>query len=899
MVGREAESAVLRDLIAGAREAGASLVLEGDPGIGKTALLDLSAGEAARAGFRVLRCTGLQNAAPVGFDTLHELVHPLLPLAEALPPRQRTALMVAFALQDGEAPDRLVVSLACLGLLEEAAGERPLFVAVEDAQWLDPSSESVLTFVARRLSQSPIVLVATMRTGSDGAEQWPRRLPVGPLDDRAAAAVLDDLAADLPAPVRARVLNEAGGNPLALRELPAALREHGMERVALNSRLPTTKRLERAFLTQLAQLPAGGRRLLVLAAAADGADLRDILAAAGAVDAGVADLEPLESTGLVGAYGGGLRFRHPLVRSAVEGAATTAEWTNAHLALAAVVPDPARAAWHRASATVEHSEAVAAELDAAAGRARRRGAQPEAVRAYERAAAISPGPAERARRLAAAAEAARATGMNFEAMRLLEQAEAIVTEPETIAAIAATRLSFSMQVGVPGYSRAELAAMSRALSKRPEDVDRRIRILWGAAINARGRNLPRAEWSRLTAELKSISRASPLRSIALAMLAPLGEAAELRARLPALIPELAEHGQGLLTLAIAAESLQDLETAFTAWDLCCEWFHHHGQPADHAQALRGRANVHLLWGRLVEGLADAEYAVRMAQDTGQPLTESTAYATVARAHALLGELDAARAALRAFHELDRLGPLALASADARWAAALTGLSEHRVADALVEFGHMGVHSTRALWAVADHTEAAVRAGRPEAVADAVRTAGTTAAALGSEYLTALVERSRAQLAGGDDAEDHFERALHAGSVSDAPLELARTHLLYGEWLRRRRRVVDARRHLAEALRRFDAIGARMFAERAAGELRAAGEAPSRPNAAAPSPRQSLTPQEWQVARLAADGLTNKEIADRVYLSHRTVSTHLYHVYPKLGVTGRNQLAAALGEVDQT
>ncbi|MEV4350104.1 AAA family ATPase [Actinoplanes sp. NPDC049596] len=893
MIGRETERTELRDLIARTRHSGHALVLAGDPGIGKTVLLDHAVGEAQRAGFRVLRCAGLQNAAPVGFEALHELLHPLLPLADALPTRQRSALMVAFALEDGPAPDRLVVGLACLGLLEEAASTNPILVAVEDAQWLDTSSRSVLEFVARRLSQAPILLIATTRPEGDnpfaGSAQ---RLTVGPLNEPACSALLDHLAHDLPPGARSRILEEAGGNPLALRELPMALRELGSDHLALGSRLPTTKRLEHAFLDQLAEIPAPSRRLLILAAAADGAELHDIMAAARTMDAGVEDLEPLESTGLISTTAAGLRFRHPLVRSAVEGAATTAEWTSAHLALASVVPDRARAAWHRASATLERDEAVATELDTMAQGARQRGAQPEAMRAYRRAAALSPGPVEYARRLAAAAEAARTTGMNQEAAELLEQAESVATEPDTIADIAATRLSFSMQVGVPGHSGAELVATSRALSRRPEDVDRRVKILWGAAINARGRNLPQAEWRRLRAEIDSLTTSSPLKSIALALLAPLGEAAELRARLPELIPALGNHAQGLLTLAIAAESLQDPATALTCWDLCVERCHDQGQVADQAQALRGRANILLLLGRVTEGLADAEYAVRMARDTGQPLTQGTAHATVARAHALLGDVDKAREALRAYHELDRLGPLALASADAHWAAGLIAMIEHRPQEAVIEFTHMAVHPTRSMWAIADHTEAAVRANRLDSVPETIRTTEDTAHILGSAYLTALVARSRALVA--DSPEGEFERALNAGATGGSPLELARTHLLYGEWLRRRRRVVDARAHLADALRRFDAIGARTFGERAASELRAAGETPPRPASEGPGPRKSLTPQELQVAQLAAQGLSNKEIADRVYLSHRTVSTHLYRVYPKLGIAGRWQLAAALG-----
>ncbi|TQS45258.1 AAA family ATPase [Cryptosporangium phraense] len=883
-VGRDAERAALADLIT----SGGALVIEGDPGIGKTALLDAAVDDARREGFRVLRCSGLQNASPAGFEALHELLHPVLPLVDALPPKQRSALLVAFAMEDGPAPDRLVVSLAALGLLEEAAGERPVFVAVEDAQWVDPSSVAVLGFVAKRLSQAHLVLVATSRA-PDEILVVPR-LVLGPVDADAAEAILDDVAGDLPAVARSRILSEAGGNPLALRELAAALREHGPDRIGLESRLPTTKRLERAFLDRVADLPERSRRLLLLAAASDDADLQDVMAAARTLDIGVGDLEPLESTGLISVSGTSVRFRHPLVRSAVEGAATASEWTNAHLALAGVVPDRGRAAWHRASATLERDESVAAELDEAADRARRRGAQPEAVRAYQRAAALSTDVDRRARRLALAAETARSTGMSTEAVALLEHAEAIATEPETVADVAATRLNLSLQVGIPGHSRVELAALSAVLSRRPEDSDRRVKILWGAAIAARGRMASAADQRELAAELDSIPTSNPLKTVGLALLHPPDRADELRAQLPALMPALASDPHGLVTLAVAAEARHDLDTALAAWTRSYERFHEQGETADQTQSLRGRAGMQLLLGRLREGLTDAEYAVRMARDTGQPMMAAMAHATVARANALLGDVGEAQRALDEFHELAGVGPLAVASADARWAAGLIALGEHRYRDALVELTYVTVHPARALWAIADRTEAAVRAGRPDMVLDDLRRAETAAST--SSYLTALTARSRALLA---DDESGFRTAVEAAEASDSTIELARTHLLYGEWLRRKRRPVDARSHLGEALRRFDVIGARTFAERAAAELRAAGEAPVRADAAGSAGRKSLTPQELQVAQLAAQGLSNKEIADRVYLSHRTVSTHLYRAYPKLGIAGRAQLAAALAD----
>ncbi|MBT1676340.1 helix-turn-helix transcriptional regulator [Curtobacterium aurantiacum] len=912
LFGRSDELAVLTRLLDDVGQGGAALLVEGEAGIGKTTLLTAVEHEARRAGFRVLTCTGIQGANSVGFDGLHELLHPLLPYTAALPPRQRAALLTALAIEDGPSPDRLLVSTATLGLLEEAASHRPVFVRAEDLQWLDRSTTEVLDFVGRRLSNAPIVVIAAARSGHTPNTTPPcsfTRFELGPLPDDAARALLDERAGSLSASARRRVLAEAGGNPLALHELPAALLASstgstngasGSSTVtgatiaiaSISSRLPTTRRLEQAFLEQLTAVPPGSRTFLVLAAAADDAALQDVMAAARTMDLGVDDLEPLEELGLLRTDLVSLRFRHPLLRSAVIGNASAAALSAAHRALASVAPDGMRAAWHRASATFERDESIAAELEAAADRAAQRGARPEAVRAYERAATLSQGVAGRARRLGRAAETARAAGMTAEAIELLDQVDSLAADPETVTETAVTQTVLSLTTGAAGRPRIELRRIRPVLAG-PEHADRLVRVLWAAALNARGRNLPRSEWQDIEEALLAVRSASPLKPVALAVLAPLGSAHHLRAELAHLVPQLTEQPLAMASLAIAAESQQDLETALTCWELAYERAHQLGAVADETQALRGRATVLMLRGRVRDGLADAEYAVRIARDVQLPLIAGMAYATLARGHALLGDDDAAVAALREGAEFAHGGRLALASADARWAAGLVALGQQRHRDAQIEFTHMTVHATRSLWAIADRTEAAVRGGRPESVVENLAEAEAVARTTGSAHLTSLVVRSRALLAGGTAAEPLYARAIEAGRLADAPVELARTQLLFGEWLRRERRVVEARPHLREALGVFDAAGTAGFAARAAAELRAAGEAPDRPGTRTSPTREQLTPQELQIARLAAAGMTNREIADRIYLSHRTVSTHLYKVFPKLGVTSRTELAAAL------
>ncbi|PZE68870.1 LuxR family transcriptional regulator [Curtobacterium sp. MCBD17_021] len=895
LVGRDDDLAALTLAVDDAGQGGTAVLVEGEAGIGKTALVAAVEHHARAAGFRILTCTGLQGSNAGGFDGLHELLHPLLPYAQALPARQRAALLTALELEDGPVPDRLLVSTAALGLLEEAATHRPVFVRAEDLHWLDRSSAEVLNFIGLRLSNAPIVIVATARTGHAATVTLPcsfTRSTLGPLDADASAALLDGHVATLSSTARRRVLAEAGGNPLALHELPAALAATGSSGTSLATRLPTTRRLEQAFLDQLGDVPAGSRSLLILTAAADGAPLQDVMAAARTMDLGLGDLEPLEVRGLLRTDLESLRFRHPLLRSAVVGTASAAELAAVHRALASVVGDESRAAWHRASATFERDETIAADLEAVADRAAQRGARPEAVRAYERAATLSQGVVGRARRLGRAAETARAAGMTNEAIALLEQVNALDGDADTVTQTAVTSTVLGLTTGYPGVPRIEVERI-RAVLAAPEHTERLVRVLWASALNARGRNLPRAEWLEIETALRALPSTSPLKPVALAALAPLGAAPALRASLPHLVPQLTDSPLGMASLAIAAESLQDLETALTCWELSYERAHELGAVADETQALRGRSTVLLLRGRVRDAVADAEYAIRMARESHIPLIAGMASGTLARAHALLGDAEAAQRALRDGAAESMGGRLALASADARWAAGLVALGQHRYRDAQIEFTHMTVHPTRALSAIADRTEAAVHGGRPESVIDNLDEAEAVATASHSAHLMSLVLRSRALLAVDDRAESCFVRAIEAGRLSESPLELARTRLLFGEWLRRSRRVVEAREHLRDALREFVAAGTTGFATRAAAELRAAGEAPLRDATAPPATSAPLTPQELQIARLAAAGMSNREIADRIYLSHRTVSTHLYKVFPKLGVTSRAGLAEAL------
>jgi DNA-binding CsgD family transcriptional regulator len=769
---------------------------------------------------------------------------------------------------------------------------------VEDLQWVDKSTQHVIEFIGLRLGSAHVSMVATTRPSWNAgtAFQGLERLLLGPLSDAASRALLADVSPDLTEAQRARVLREAGGNPLALREFAIAVKEP-VKRTGLRSVIPTTQRLEQAFLGQLADVPERSQTLLLLAAIADDVSMLDVMDAARLAGLDLSDLAPLETSGMLRVVDERPRFRHPLLRAAILGAAPTGALQRAHSVLAQTVRDPARAAWHKAASTFDRNEIVAQDLENAGHQAQMRGALAEAAAAYERAAELSESQDGRAARLARAADVSRAAGLGAEALESVEEAERIATRPETVALLATIRNGLSLTTGLTGHSPADIERTLLRLAG-PENADRRIDILWAAAMTVRGRNLPQAEWRKIEQQVRAIHTQNPLKPIILALMSPLGRVDEdVRAALPQLIPQLDQSPMGMLSLAIAAESLHDIETALACWGLARERFHQRGAPADEAQALRGKATLLMLRGRIREGLAEAEFAARMARDTSQPLVEGMCVATIARGYATLGDAEMTAATLRRQEELATIHPLAMANADARWAAGIVALTENRYRDALIDLTHVTVHPTRGLWAIADRTEAAVRTNRADTVRDSVDAADGAARAYRSAFLGSLVSRSRALLSDSEkntkDTEKHFEASVGMGEFSESPFELARTELLFGQWLRRERRPVEARPHLKRALDTFDASGAQVLGERAAAEMRAAGEAPRRGHAASePSP---LTPQELQVAILAAKGMSNKEIADRVYLSHRTVSTHLYKTFPKLGITSRSQLRDVLQE----
>jgi DNA-binding CsgD family transcriptional regulator len=884
---------------------GFAVVVEGDAGIGKSTLVDAVSELAAGRGFGELRCTGVHSETTSGFAGLHELLHPVLDRLATLPPRQRQALEVALGQADGPAPSRLLTGLATLGLLEEFSAERPGLVIVEDAQWLDASSAQALAFAARRLSQARIVLVATVRPGFEVFPGVPV-LPLGPLTPAESEQLLNEQQSVLDPAARELVLSEASGNPLALTELPRALATGA--RPDGDRWLPMTRRLEQAFLAGAAGLPEGSRRMLLLIAAAPESSVRHLTAAAASAGLTLDDLTPIEQARLATVAGDRVTLRHPLVRSAVYGAASLADRTAAHRALAAAATDPDRAAWHAAAATPDYDDEVAAALERSATRARDRSALIEAVAALRRAAGMSSSTDDRVRRLSAAAELARQAGEVAGSAALVREAWPLAADPEVLAQLILTEVALGATAAHPGHSTAELLDLVERLAGPGGDANQvqRLRVLATAASAHAIHKLPADLRERLDRALDAADAGSgSLHAlVGHVLIDPVRHAARARPQMPGLVRRLREflagagrspsRSQMIIGVGLVAEALHDFPAALDCWELGIGHFHRAGAPGDEAWTMRHRAVVRIALGQLRDGLSDAEMALRLGSDLGSRVTVADAAVAAARAYAWQGDNERARTVLG---EADGLG-VTFVRARASWSAGLIALNEHRYEDAWIALSAAQVSDTTGLWSLADLTEAAVRTGRGPQVLPQLERAARQAEAFASPYLDNLVRRGLAQVEPGSGAEQHFEAALTGGATNPGTLEVARTRLAYGTWLRRRKRIVDAREHLSAALRSFETAGARPWAERTTIELRAAGVAPSAPQPSGAASAQ-LTPQELRIVELAAEGRTNKEIADQLYLSHRTIATHLYKVFPKLGISNRNQLRDALAALSRS
>jgi len=897
---RESELASLDELIANAPDGGGVLVVRGEAGIGKSTLLAAARDRADGAGMSVLSAAGVQSEAHLPFAGLHQLLQPLLSDLGALPGPHRAAIESAFGMTDGAAPNPFLIALATLELLGEAAARSPLLVVAEDAHWLDHPTSDVLSFVARRVNLEPIVLLFAVRDDvtnpfetADLAE-----LRLEPLDRPSAAELLDAHAPELAPATRERLLDEAAGNPLALVELPAALESQLGETSVLPEHLPLSARLERAFAARLPELPEATRALL-LAAAADGQSVIDesVEAAERVLGQPVSAeaLEPATALRLVEVEQPRVRFRHPLVRSAVYRAATIAERDATHLALATVLADdPDRSVWHRAAAATVHDESLAADLEATAERARRRGAIATAVAALQRSAELCDGP-ERVRRLLLAAELAFELGRRDIALPLLAKAEPLELTP-----LERGRMTLIREMLDPrplDTPNVRLLVEAAGLAAEEGDRDLALDLLWLVAS--------RCWWSFLGEEqrLAGLAAAEALGTLEedervlaiVAYLAPLerGEALIAALSRASRSIEADEQGRGLLATAAFATGAFDLADTFLAATAARLRSQGRLGHLPRLLALQGTTAARQPdWNIAIPAAEEGE---RLASELGQPAWIAGAQTVEAYVAALRGDEQASEVAAAAAERVALpLGANFLLTA-VQWARGLAALGAGRHADAYAELLRThdpqdpSFHSHMRWWAIADIAEAAAHGGKAGEARRLLDELASLAETTPASWIQLGLRHARAVLADDGDAEELFQAALSA-EVNRWPYQRARLLLAYGAWLRRRRRVAESRTPLRAARDAFDALGVRAWGERARQELRASGETS---RSRTPEARDQLTPQELQIAQMAAEGLTNREIGQQLYLSHRTVGSHLYRLFPKLGISSRGQLRSVL------
>jgi DNA-binding CsgD family transcriptional regulator len=909
LTGRRSEAAVLDGLI-DAVQAGESraLVIRGEPGVGKTALLDYLAGQAA-PDCRVARAAGVQSEMELAFAGLQQLLAPMLDLLERLPVPQGDALRIAFGLSAGPAPDRFLIGLAVLSLLSEVAGERPLVCLVDDQQWLDDASAQVLAFVARRLEAESVGLVFAARVLERELAGLPE-LIVGGLREGDARALLDSaLTGPLDERVRDQIVTETGGNPLALLELvrgvtPAELAGG----LGLPDAVPISAQIEEAFRRRVDALPAQTLRLLQLAAADPTGDPVLVWRAAGQLRIPPDAATPAAEAGLL-EFGARVRFRHPLVRSAVYRSASVRVRQDVHRALAEITDpqvDPDRRAWHLAQATPGPDENVAAELERSAGRAQARGGLAAAAAFLERSAMLTLDAGRRAQRLLAAARAKRDSGALDAALGLLVAVEAGAPDPLRTAEVEHLRGQIALdQRRSRDGARLLLDAARRlepfnAESARETHLEALVAAMWAGDLDSPGGLREAAKAARAAPASPGPPRVVDVLLDAFATRLTQGYAAAAPALTRALEMVLAldvgtelEAGRWLWltggrTSANVALELWDDESWHALAARQVQVARDAGALVHLQFALIFLARTHLLAGELATVARLFEEDRLIAEATGNPPVAYTAMTLAAwrgqEAHA--AELIEAIAREGTARDSGTL----VNFADYASAVLYNGLGRHDAArDAArraFERDPMGYGP----FVVPELAEAAARTGDTALVRAALEWLSERTRVTPTEWALGIEARVRALLSEGGEAESLYLESIDRLSRTRVRAELARAHLLYGEWLRRERRRATAREHLRTAHDMLDAMGIEAFADRAWRELEATGETARK---RAVETRSELTSQEAQVARLARDGLSNPEIGARLFISARTVQYHLSKVFAKLAISSRGQLNRVL------
>jgi DNA-binding CsgD family transcriptional regulator len=902
LLGRRREREVVDRVLESARDGhGGVLAVYGEPGVGKTALIECAV-EAA-ADFRVARSVGVEGEMELAFAALHQLCSQSLGLVEDLPEPQREALEVALGLRAGRAPNPFLVGLAVLNLLSDAAEEQPLLCVVDDAQWLDRASAGVLAFVARRLLAERIAIVFGARDPIDALAGF-AELRVEPLGHRDARALLDSvLLARLDEQVLERIVVETRGNPLAILELPRGLTPAQLAGgFGLQEALPLSAGIEQSFTRRLARLPRDAQRLLLLAAAEPVGDPALLWRAAELLGIPESATGTVETERLL-VLGPRVVFRHPLVRSAVYRAAGPAERREIHSALAAATEpdlDPDRRAWHRAQGASIPDEDVAAELERSAARAQGRGGFAAVAAFLQRAAELSPESAQRARRLLAAAAAKREAGDLDAALGLLDG-----LEPDALDELGRVRVDLlRAQIASEQWRADDAGRLFMSAARRLESLDPELaRETYLEALS--GAMASDLDVDGGAAAAAAAARAAPPAAVPPRMVDLLLDAFAVRLTdgYAAAAPTLARGLEHLVALDLSDEDGH-------------RWLSLSGARNGHIVALE-------LWDDQALDLLEARQ-LQVARDTGAYGQLHFALSFVARNHMLAGELtaaaqliDEARLIAQATGNAPPVnGAMILAawrgdevqaselieatseeSARRRWTSnnyarsvLFNGLGRH---DAALEAAWEAMQPDPigyGTWLIPELAEAASRAGDRLRLGFAAEWISERTRVIRSAWLSGVEARVQAFLSEGDAADTLYRESIAHLSGTRARLELARTHLLYGEWLRRERRRIDAREQLRTALESFTSAGAEAFARRSERELLATGEQARKRTA---ETLGELTPQEAQISRLVVDGHSNREIAAQLFISPSTVEYHLRKVFRKLDVKSRTQLASRL------
>jgi DNA-binding CsgD family transcriptional regulator len=892
LVGRERELAKLQQVLDVARDGGSGvLLLRGEPGIGKTALLDQVVIQAS--GFRIARAAGIEGEVDLPYAGLHQLCRSMLDTIDELHPPQREALRVAFGLTPGETPDRFLVGLAVLSLLSESAAAAPLLCVIDDAQWLDAETSRALGFVARRLGADTLAIVIATRQLMEPLADLPA-LEITGLALHDAHALLDSvLVGGLDGSVRERFLAETGGNPLALLELPRTLTPAEAATGILRGTDSLSERLEEEFGRRLVELPAQTRELLVLAAAEPLGDPLLLRRAAdelgvpiGAADAAAEFFEIRERCS----------FRHPLVRSAAYRAATHQQRRAAHRALAVstdVQRDPDRRAWHQAQATVSPDADVAAELERTAARAKSRGGLTAAAAFMERAAQLTPEPVSRAERTLTAAELMYEAGLLDAADALLRNLDARRLEQSPAARAERLLAEVNLARCAPGAEPDALRKLSAAAE--------RLRLLdpdagQAAHLAALRRAFSLAVPDVFEAVIDAVSAFPESESRQTVAMFLRGWSQMFTQGYPAGIDLLREAMVSLRDSHLLDESALPVldfadRYAKTFWDLD-SWHELTGRSVDVARESGALLNL----PRALACLAEAKAAAGDLREGSAALAEANAIAEATGATGWFSSmiLDAlhleGEAALTVFEERLRTGSSPLYVNHAR-AVVYNALGRYEqaadAADGSLRLRPLGVYG----WAYVELVEAAVRCGDRRRAQAALEQLVVRTQVAGTDWALGLEARTVALLTDDPSAAEqlHLESITRLSRTRARP-DLARAHLLYGERLRRQKSRIKAREHLRVAYEMFEDMEMPSFSSRAQRELIATGQTARKRT---DDTRADLTVQETQIARLAAQGLTNPQIGAQLFLSPRTVEWHLSKVYPKLGIRSRRDLPAAM------